>query len=123
MEQEKCKLCQYDDKRYLLADLPDGRPNSHTHLYGHRYLAADEHLIADQIEPGAELIIRHREKRFTRQHACVTRHLIQAGIMDMDEELPDGDADGELHGDYLLMAEQITAAPPCCAIRMGDVIE
>ena len=33
-------LCPYDDKRYLLADLPDGRPNLNTHAYGHRDLAA-----------------------------------------------------------------------------------
>ena len=25
IEQEKRGLCQYEDKRYLLADLPDGR--------------------------------------------------------------------------------------------------
>ena len=48
MEQEKRGLCPYDDKRYLLADLPDGRPNPNTHAYGHRDLAAEEHLVADQ---------------------------------------------------------------------------
>ena len=43
--------------------------------------------------------------------------------MDMEEELPDGDADGELHGDQLLVAEQVAAARPGGAIRMGEVIE
>ena len=43
MEQEKRKLFLYDDKLYLLADLPDGLPNSHIHAYGHRDLAAVEH--------------------------------------------------------------------------------
>ena len=44
--------------------------------------------------------------------------------MKMEEkELPDGDADGELHGDQLLVAERIAAARPGGAIRMGDVIE
>ena len=47
MEQEKRGLCPYDDKRYLLADLPDGRPNPNTHAYGHCDLAAEEHLMAD----------------------------------------------------------------------------
>ena len=43
MKQEKRGLCPYDDKRYLLADLPDGRPNPNTHAYGHCDLAAEEH--------------------------------------------------------------------------------
>ena len=47
IQQEKRGLCPYDDKRYLLADLPDGRPNPNTHVYGHRDLAAEEHLVAD----------------------------------------------------------------------------
>ena len=61
MEQEKRGLCPYDDKRYLLADMPDGRPNPNTHAYGNCDLAAEEHLVADQPKPGAELIIRHSE--------------------------------------------------------------
>ena len=79
MEQEKRGLCPYDDKRYLLADLPDGRPNPNTHAYGHHDLAAEEHLVADQPEPGAELIIRHPEERFALRHARVTRRLELAG--------------------------------------------
>ena len=123
MEQEKRGLCPYDDKRYLLADLPDGCPNPNTHAYGHRDLAAEENLVADQPGPGAELIIRHPEERYDRRHARVTRRLELAGIMSMEEELPDGDADGELHGDQLLVAERVTAARPGGAIRMGEVIE
>ena len=123
MEKEKRGLCPYDDKRYLLADLPDGRPNPNTHVYGHRDLAAEEHLVVDQPEPGAELIIRHPEQRFAWRHDRVTRRLELAGAMKMEEELPDGDADGELHGDQLLMAERVAAARPNGAIRMGKVIE
>ena len=41
----------------------------------------------------------------------------------MDEELPDGDADGELYGDQLLVADRVAAARPGGAIMMGDVIE
>ena len=48
MEQEKREICPYDDKWYLLSDLPDGRPNPNTHAYGHRDLAAEEHLLADK---------------------------------------------------------------------------
>ena len=123
MEQEHCGLCLYDDKRYLLADLPDGRPNPNTHAYGHCDLAAEKHLVAVLQEPGAELIIRHPEKRLARRHARVTKRLELAGAMEMEEELPDGDDDGELHGDQLLMAERVVAPRPGGAIRMGDVIE
>ena len=49
MEQEKRGLCPYDDKRYLLADLADGRPNPNTHAYGHCDLAAEEHVVADHL--------------------------------------------------------------------------
>ena len=123
MEQEKRGLCPYDDKRYLLADLPDGRPNPNTYAYGHRDLAAEEHLVADLPEPGAKLIIRHPEERFAQSHARVTRRLELAGAIEMEEKLPDGDADGELHGDQLLMAELVAASRPGAAIRMGEVIE
>ena len=98
MEHNKRRLCLYDDKRYLLADLPDGRPNPNTTAYGHRYLATEEHLVSDQPEPGAQLIIQHSEERFPRRHARVTRHLELAGAMEM-EVMHDNDADCELHGD------------------------
>ena len=40
----------------------------------------------------------------------------------MDEELPDGDSDNELHGDQLLVVEQVAFARLNGAIRMGDFI-
>ena len=123
MKQKQRGLCHYDDKRYLLADLPDGRPNTNTHAYGHRGLAAEEHLVADQPEPGAELIIRHPEERFARRHARFTRRLELAGAIEMEEDLPDGDADGELHGDLLLISERVAAARMGGAIRISEVIE
>ena len=101
----------------MLPDLPDGRPNPNNHAYGHSVLAAEEHLVADQPEPGAELIIWHPQERFARRHDRVTRRLKLAGAMEMEEELPDGDADNELHGDQLLMAERVAAARPGGAIR------
>ena len=79
--------------------------------------------MADKPEPGAELISRHPDERFARRHARVTRRRKIAGATEMEEKLPDGDSDGELHGDQLLMAERVTAAQPGGAIRMGDVIE
>ena len=116
MKQEKRGHCLYDDKRFLLADMPDGRPNPNTHAYGHCDLAAEEHLVADQPDPYAELIIRHSKERFARRHARVTRRLKLAGAINMEEELPDGDGYGELHGDQLLVAERVAAARPGGAI-------
>ena len=55
MEQEKRGLCAYDDKRYLLADLPDSCPNPNTHAYGHCDLAAEEHLIATSLSVAQSL--------------------------------------------------------------------
>ena len=79
--------------------------------------------MANQTEPGAELIIRHPEQRFARSHARVTKCLELAGAIKMEKELPNGDANGELHGDQLLMAERVASARPGGAIRLGDVIE
>ena len=119
MEHEKRGLCSYHDKRYLLADLRDGCPNPNTYAYGHCDLATGEHLVADHPEPSSELIIRHSEERFARKHARVIIRLELAGQMDMEEELPDGDADGELHGDQLLVAKRVAVTQPGGAIRMG----
>ena len=45
--QNKRGLFPYDEKRYLLADLPDERPNPHTHAYGYRDLPAEKYFVAD----------------------------------------------------------------------------
>ena len=79
--------------------------------------------MADQPEPGSELIIRYREERFTRKHACLTRRLNRVGVMGMDEELHDSDAEGEVQGVKLLVVKRVAAARMDGAIRMGDVIE
>ena len=110
-------------KRFLPANNPDGRPNPKPHAYGYLDLAAVEHLVADQQQPVAELIINHREERFTHKHALVTRCFERAGVINKDEELYDGYADDELYGDQLLVAERVAAAPQGCALRMGKVIE
>ena len=123
MEQEKRGLFRYDNKRYLLSDLPDARPNPNIYAYGDGDLAAEEHMVADQPEPGAELIIRHPEERFAQRHTRVTRRLELVGAKEMEEKLITGDAKGELHGDQLLMAEQIAAVRLGGVIRMGEMIE
>ena len=76
MEQKKRGLCPYDDKRYLLADLPDGSPNPNTHAYGHKDLASEKHFEADMPDtPGSDLIIEHRERRFRQKHVRVAKKL------------------------------------------------
>ena len=75
MKPAKRGLCPYDDKRYLIDDLPDSRPNPSTHAYGHCYLAAKERLVADHPEAGAELINRHPEQRFARRNDRVTKRI------------------------------------------------
>ena len=39
------------------------------------------------------------------------------------EKRPDGNSDGEFHGDQLLVSERVAAARPGGAIRINDVIE
>jgi len=48
LEQTKRGLCPYDDKRYLLANLPDGKPNPRTHAYGHFEIANLEYVIEER---------------------------------------------------------------------------
>ena len=61
-EQEKRGLFPYDDKRYLLADMPEGHLNINTLAYGHRDLSGRDHLMADQLKPCAKQIIQHFEE-------------------------------------------------------------
>ena len=48
MEQDKRRLCPYEEKRHLLAHLPDGRPNLNTHAEGHCDLAAEEYVVTEK---------------------------------------------------------------------------
>ena len=123
IKQVKRGLCPYNDKRYLLVDLADGRSYPNNYAYGHRDLAAKMHLVADQPEPGAKLIIQHSKERFAKKHARVTERLELAGAINMEKELTGEDADDELHGDQLLVVERVAASRPGGAIQMGDVIE
>ena len=43
LNQEKCKFCPYNNKRYLVADFLYGGPNPNTYAYGHHDLAVKEH--------------------------------------------------------------------------------
>ena len=73
-------------------------------------------MVADHPELGSKLIIRHTDKRFKRRQARVTKRLKLVNAIKMDDELSDGDADGELHGNQLLVAKRIAAAQPSCAV-------
>ena len=43
--------------------------------------------------------------------------------MEMEEKLPDNDADGKLNGNQFLKAERVAAARPGGVFRMGEGIE
>ena len=47
--------------------------------------------------------------------------LEQAIVWEINEKLPDGDADGELIGNQSIITEQVTAARPGDAIQKGDM--
>ena len=75
LEQKKRGLCHYDDKRYLLADLPDGSANPTTHAYGHKDLAAEEQFEADMPDaPGSDLLLNTASAGFSRSTTASSKN-------------------------------------------------
>jgi hypothetical protein len=152
MEQDKRGLCPYDDKRYLLADLPDGTPNPDTHAYGHRDLAAEAHvemdipertgtdLIIEQRQPPQEpdaagyhdpephqttLLVVNRELRFKRKNDRVTKLLAKRARRDSNGEEIGGDEYEQVpDGDENgeLDGAQLRRAERAVAARPGAVV-
>ena len=140
LEQEKRNLCPYDDKCYLLADLPDGTPNPNTHAYGHHELATEVRVQIDMPErSGTELVLEQqqpptidepyhtslqvvkRKLQFKRRHNRVAKTLAKRGRRDSNseeiggdvyEQVPDGDENGDLYSAQLRQAERAAAARP-----------
>ena len=52
VSQIKRGLCLYDDKRYLLANLINGKPNSNTHAFGH-YKLSNEAALPEIDQPAS----------------------------------------------------------------------
>ena len=130
LEQKKRGLCPYDDKRYLLADLPDGSPNQNTHAYGQKDLAAEEHFEADMHdEPGSDLIIEHRERRFLQKHARVAKKLSALPGHHGDHETDSAEGEEKIPGDVALSngdwdkAAKMAAARPGVSGRIKDVLQ
>ena len=149
LEQTKRGLCPYDDKRYLLSDLPDGSPNPQTHAYGHKDLLQEETRLDDTpADPNAELNVEpyvrltreqiaarvaRREERMKRKHARVQRTVARIRNRDsngeeIDEEDgfangPEGNSDGELDDGEYERAKQVASARPGAQVRVGKVIE
>ena len=131
---EKRGLVPYDDKRVLLADLPDGTPNPRTHAFGH-YSLADEIRVEqpDQPEAGNDLVIEARaprvarnlkfEARLERKHKLAVRRARALHPDEMNDDDPDLDSDVELTGDQLEAAQRAASARPGGAQRMEDVIQ
>ena len=130
LEQKKRGLCPYDDKRYLLADLPDGSPNPYTHAYGHKDLADEEEFEADMPDaPGSDLIIEHRERRFFQKHARVAKKLSALPGHHGDQETDSAEEEEEIPGDVALStgdwdkAAKVAAARPGVPGRIEDVLQ
>ena len=82
------------------------------------------------VRPPRESIDKCKDKRYKRKNKQVQKKLagLQMAENESDwefdgESMPDGDAQGELHGEALAQAERAAAARPGLAVRMGDVIE
>ena len=50
-------LCDYDDKRYMLAPLANGDPNPFTHAYGHYAVQAEEKFDFEITNMGNDLVV------------------------------------------------------------------
>ena len=62
LEQEMRGRCSYDNKRYLLADLPYGTPGPNIHAYGHHELATEVHVQMDMPEQsGTKLVLEQQQ--------------------------------------------------------------
>ena len=124
LDQEKRGLCPYDDKRYLLSNLPDGSPNPNTHAYGHKDLAEEEQFVADMpATPGTDLIIEHQERRFIQNHGRVVKKLramtqaegVEEQPVELEVEIPN-------NLDKWEQAAREAAAQPGVAGRLTDAI-
>ena len=134
LSMEKRGLVPYDDKRILLADLPDGTPNPNTHAFGH-YAIADEIRVdqPDQPEAGNDLVIETRtprvsrnvkyEGRLERKHKLAVRRAHALRRDEINDDDPDLGSDDELTGDQLEAAQRAASARPGAAQRMEDVID
>ena len=121
---EKRGLIAYDDKRVLLSNLENGKPNPYTHAYGHYSLAnkIQVHEPEDPPEPGNDLQITTRERRhmarLQRKHELAVRR-----ARHRNAEASSEDEEAKLRGADLANAEQAAAARPGAAIRIQDTIE
>ena len=140
-----------NDKRYLLADLPDGTPNPNTHAYGHNELATEVRVQMEMSDQsGTELVLEQqqpptndepyytslqvvkRELQFKRRHDLVAKTLAKRGRRDSNgeefggdefDQVHDGDENRKLVGAQFRQAERAAAARPGPATRIGDFIE
>ena len=81
------------------------------------------------VRPPRESIDKCKDKRYKKKNKQVQNKLAELQMAENEsdweygDEIPDGDAHGELHGEALHQAERAAAARPGLAVRMGDVIE
>ena len=113
-----------DDKRVLLGDMTNGKPNPNTHAYGH-YSLVNEVQVEEAAEPAAanndlHIVIRKQrhEARLVRAHTLAVKRARRGN--------PDDSSNvnkAELQGDDLVIAKRAAAARPGTSVRINDVIE
>ena len=123
---EKRGLIAYDDKRVLLANLPNGEPNANTHVYGH-FSLQNEVQVENTDEPAAhgndyqvETREQHNEARFQRRHALAVikaRHSTPLDISDDDND------NAEVYGENPECAERAAAARQGASRRLNATID
>ena len=142
MDVHKRGLIAYDDKRVMLPDLADGKPNPLTHAYGHCSLA-DVVQVDDQPEDeraiaGADLIVdeqpprpiptaaRKQEVRTQKKHkraVRTARALTRAELADYNPDLADSGDDEAEDSDHEIEAARAHAmARPGAGGRLADAI-
>ena len=97
MDVQNRGLVPYDDKRILLADLPDGQPNPDTHVFGHYSLEAVQMPEPEQPPAGEEMVVVVRPSRNERYEAQLARknaRVVKKARSLRPENGGDGDSDG-----------------------------
>ena len=126
MDMQKRGLIPYDDKRILLADLPNGLPNPVTNAFEHYSLDPVRLPETEQPPAGEEIIVvvlASRNERYKARLVLKHSRVVKKARTLRPVNGDDGDSDGELHGNQLMEKAREAAARPNGAIRMGYVIE
>lgn len=83
LKQSKRGQFSYNDKRYLLANLANGKPNQNTYAYRQKDFAVKDELVAHVPDgPATKLLIERREERFRKKHTQMLAKVADRGERD-----------------------------------------